>query len=246
MLAYSITNLKNGKRYIGITSGALEVRWAQHLRSVANGSKATIHRAIRRYGADMFVVEQIASLLPGLPWADLCLLETTLIAQEGAKVPHGYNLTEGGDGTHGYRPTPETLAKMRARRASPETRAKMSAAHTGRQWSESTRAKLVGREHPSKGKKLGERGPMSEENKAKLRAAWTSERRAANAERARLQLAGKRGLQLGKKWTDEQRGAHSDRIKASPRVQAILSERNKSEKQRAAVSAAQTARYAKA
>lgn len=56
------------------------------------------------------------------------------------------NVTDGGDGTWGRKPSPETLEKMRqanlGKTMSPEAREKLSRAHKGRIVSEDTRAKL--------------------------------------------------------------------------------------------------------
>lgn len=56
------------------------------------------------------------------------------------------NISNGGDGTPGYIPTPETRAKMRAaklgRPRTPETRAKIAIASAGRKHTAETRAKM--------------------------------------------------------------------------------------------------------
>lgn len=76
------------------------------------------------------------------------------------------NLTEGGEGSVGYTPTPETLVKMaeaqKGKRRTPETRARMSAAATGRRHTEETRKKLS---------EIGKGKTLSEKAKRKLAAA---------------------------------------------------------------------------
>ena len=56
MIIYKITNKLNGKVYIGQTVGSLQARWKAHLRSRDN---AVFHKALRKYGAENFTVEQI-------------------------------------------------------------------------------------------------------------------------------------------------------------------------------------------
>ena len=68
------------------------------------------------------------------------------IAVLHCKAPYGYNLTDGGEGTIGYYPTPETRAKQSAARKgkpkSPEWRAKIAVALAGKPKSPEHRAKM--------------------------------------------------------------------------------------------------------
>lgn len=93
-IAYCITNLLNGKCYIGITMQTLNIRWSEHLsRSKYNKSRSAIHAAIRKYGKENFKIYQIAS---AKNIDDLKILETILIEQYNT-FREGYNLTPGGD-----------------------------------------------------------------------------------------------------------------------------------------------------
>ena len=56
MIIYKITNKINGKVYIGQTSNTLEKRWWQHCHGT---HKHIIARAISKYGAENFKIEQI-------------------------------------------------------------------------------------------------------------------------------------------------------------------------------------------
>jgi GIY-YIG catalytic domain len=49
MTGYIITNLVNGKRYIGKTVQSLAARWRGHLASVRRGSSCYLRHAIRKY-----------------------------------------------------------------------------------------------------------------------------------------------------------------------------------------------------
>lgn len=53
-LVYLLTNLANGKRYVGKTKGSLDKRWYNHLADVKKGSPYALHAAIRKYGKGAF------------------------------------------------------------------------------------------------------------------------------------------------------------------------------------------------
>lgn len=91
MIIYKITNLINGKCYIGQTTGTLEARWRKHCRS---DSKCTaIHNAIVKYGADNFSIEQIDS---ATTQSELNEKEAFWITELNTMSPNGYNLQNGG------------------------------------------------------------------------------------------------------------------------------------------------------
>ena len=92
---YIVTNKANGKQYVGISKD-LKRRWDQHLS--ANGSAPALHAAIKKYGADGFVFSHICD---AFDFEAACDLERMLIQQHNTKAPHGYNLTDGGDGAAG-------------------------------------------------------------------------------------------------------------------------------------------------
>ena len=158
MIAYCILNTANGKRYIGITSMTLASRWSSHMWSVKNGSQYLLHRAMRKHGVESFVVEEVARLLPGSDYAELCELERHLIAREGTKRPHGYNMTDGGEGTVGVERSDEYRAKQRTLKAA--------------YWTGEKRAEQAERVRGTK---------RSEETKRKRKSYWTPEVRAAKA-----------------------------------------------------------------
>lgn len=133
MLIYCAYNTITGKRYIGLTTLTLKSRWRSHVFR-ANGGKShsVLHLAIKKYGSEAFVIEEIASLIDGSSVEDLQNLEKTLIAQEGTKIPFGYNMTDGGDSTHGYKFTHEQISKRKLHKISDSTKEKMSASHKAR------------------------------------------------------------------------------------------------------------------
>lgn len=97
---YCVTNLANGKRYVGITTRTIEQRWKEHCNYKIN-KKSVLRNAIRKYGSDSFAVEHLE-----------CCDNDVLLAREKLWIRilnsfvsdgRGYNLTRGGDGTVGYR-----------------------------------------------------------------------------------------------------------------------------------------------
>ena len=60
MFIYKITNTKNGKVYIGQSIRPIEQRFKRHIVDAINNTLNThFARAIRKYGPDSFVIEQI-------------------------------------------------------------------------------------------------------------------------------------------------------------------------------------------
>lgn len=114
MILYISTNTKNGKRYVGMTSGLLSKRIKDHKYMAGNGSNTAFHCAIRKYGIDSFVFEHIASSMtrPAMESA-----EKSLIVQENTRTPNGYNLTSGGDGFRGKHSEASIEKMKRSQRA---------------------------------------------------------------------------------------------------------------------------------
>jgi hypothetical protein len=92
MIIYRVTNMINGKQYIGQTSRTLEKRWIEHC-SASSGCVA-LHNAILKYGRENFKVEQIDIALDQV---ELDYKEIKYIELYNTLAPNGYNLTKGGD-----------------------------------------------------------------------------------------------------------------------------------------------------
>lgn len=103
---YIITCTVNAKQYVGIAAD-LETRWRRH-RNAKEGQ--LIHRAIKKYGVDAFVFTHIADAFDA---ESAKMIERLLIAEHNTKMPHGYNMTDGGDGTLGMAKTEEHKQKLR-------------------------------------------------------------------------------------------------------------------------------------
>jgi len=114
---YKITNNVNGKVYIGKT-GEPEKRWRTHLAIAARGKDdplfSVIHKAINKYGKDNFIFEIIETLDVEQESLDREIYWIAFYKSHIYKYgsEYGYNLTAGGEGLTGYKPTEETRKKL--------------------------------------------------------------------------------------------------------------------------------------
>lgn len=93
---YKHTNKLNGKCYVGQTVHTPEKRWQGHLHGAAHGSNMVFHRALRKYGPDVWDHEVLEEVLTK---ADANTCEIKWIALLNSTHPRiGYNRTSGGDG----------------------------------------------------------------------------------------------------------------------------------------------------
>lgn len=88
MIVYKITNLINGKIYVGQTTRTIEERLREHKRS-----DFPIGKAIRKYGIENFKID-ILSTCTSLD--ELNETEIFWISKLDCLTPNGYNRTEGG------------------------------------------------------------------------------------------------------------------------------------------------------
>lgn len=159
--------------YIGQTTKSIEKRFKEHIKhSLTKREKYKFHRAIRKYGPENFIVEEViwieASTKKELK-AKLDFLECYFIKRYDTRR-HGYNSTDGGDGTIGLRMSLEwkrliseklkghpgalkgrhhseeskrlMSENRRGKRLSEETKSKLSKAHTGKILSEESKNKI--------------------------------------------------------------------------------------------------------
>lgn len=94
MLIYKITNILNGKVYIGQTTRTFEKRKQEHIDNAFKFNIDThIYRAMRKYGLENFVFEKVCE---AESIEDLNYLETFYIIQYDS-VRNGYNMSYGGN-----------------------------------------------------------------------------------------------------------------------------------------------------
>jgi len=95
-IIYCITNIINGKRYIGQTIQNIKRRWKEHLLNVKRNRETYLYNSIKKYGKENFVIEHICdcSNIEELNASEeYYILVYDTIADNGK----GYNLTYGGD-----------------------------------------------------------------------------------------------------------------------------------------------------
>lgn len=148
---YKLTNLINGKIYVGKTIQPLKRRLARHQRT-----KSMIGNAIRKYGWEKFKVE-IIDVCNNLE--QLNDREKYWIAMLKCLYPNGYNHTRGGDGgatTTGRKHTEETKRQMSISRKKyfaehPEALVNLSVKNKGKTLTDTCKANISlanrGRKH---------------------------------------------------------------------------------------------------
>lgn len=94
---YKITNLINGKSYIGKTLSTIDERWNEHCRAVRRKrcEKRPLYSAMNKYGIDNFKIEQIEECND-----DIVNEREVYWIEYFGTFKNGYNATIGGDGKH--------------------------------------------------------------------------------------------------------------------------------------------------
>lgn len=135
MFVYKITNIVDGKFYIGKTQKTLEERFKRHL---IRKSSPKLMAAISKYGKENFKIELIdkATSKEELNTKEKYWIEKLMA------IENGYNLTYGGDGGI---PTAETIEKIRVK-----ARNRRFSAKTKDLWSK----QRIGRNNPKSKKVL--------------------------------------------------------------------------------------------
>lgn len=99
--------------YIGVTSRPVEQRWGKNGSQYTKNRNPCFYNAIIKYGWDNFEHKILFSDLSEIDAKskekELILKYHTCVYDENK---NGYNMTFGGDGMQGYKPSKETLQKM--------------------------------------------------------------------------------------------------------------------------------------
>lgn len=117
MTIYKITNLVNGKVYVGQTTLPVDARWRAHCAKSSCKTGIQISYAIQKYGKDQFdfsIIETCSSI------DELNTREMFWIKELNSISPAGYNLCEGGSNGKKHE----------------DTKLRISAANKGRSFSE--------------------------------------------------------------------------------------------------------------
>ena len=102
---YVATNTETGKQYVGLTTVGVTRRWANHV-TYSRTPKTYFHKAIAKYGASAFCVEEYASAVKK---EVLSQLEKDIILQ----LKPAYNQTNGGEVTFGRKYDDATKDQIR-------------------------------------------------------------------------------------------------------------------------------------
>lgn len=126
--------------YVGVSVNGAEHRFKKHKLSVKNGSKLTVHNAIRKHGGEIVVT----TLIKGHP--EYCLLMEEKL-RPVAFAEGTWNMCQGGASKQaGISPSAEVRKKLsdanKGLEKSAETREKLSIANKGKTLLESTKQKL--------------------------------------------------------------------------------------------------------
>jgi len=161
MLIYSITNTINNKRYIGQTIHSKEYRWYRHCyMSAYEDEDNHFHRAIQKYGPDVFIIETIEEI------SDISLLNEREVfwITYFDTFKNGYNSTTGGDNGKilSQEARNKIISTKKGKKFTSEHREKLRQAKLGKPLSEEHKIKIgkksIGRRHSEETKKkLSER-----------------------------------------------------------------------------------------
>lgn len=93
---YCITNIINGKRYIGKTTNTVEQRFKEHQRDSQkdNTQNRPLYNAFKKYGIENFIVEELEQVDNSM----LSEREIYWINELETYGSKGYNASKGGDG----------------------------------------------------------------------------------------------------------------------------------------------------
>lgn len=143
-IIYKITNLVNGKVYIGQTIRSIEERKRQHLLDADNGCEFILHKAIRKYKKESFNWTIIDSSYSREELNDKEVFWIVFYnSYSKEKQSNGYNMTKGGESLSG------NDNPFYGKTHSDEAKKKMSEKAKGRVVSERTR-RLIGDTHSRK------------------------------------------------------------------------------------------------
>ena len=110
---YLITDLTNNKKYVGqvIQHRGYKTRFVEHLCGTKTANTRMLSNAIKKHGAENFIIELIES---DIPESNIDQKEQFYIEKYKTYYiyKNGYNMTTGGQGIHGFRHSLETRKKI--------------------------------------------------------------------------------------------------------------------------------------
>lgn len=164
MFVYKITHIASGKVYIGQTTGTIANRWKEHCKGYKQPN-SHLHRAITKYGAPAFTVEQLAT---ADTLEELNALEERYIAELGTLSPVGYNLLPGGNNRRHHPETRAVLSEMFKGNAIPNRWNKGNPNPCAESTKQQIAAKLKGRPIKNRQNGAAKGRPVSAEHRANI------------------------------------------------------------------------------
>lgn len=101
---YEVVHRASGRAYVGVAQDVTK-RWRAHRNLSARGSQTHFHRALRKYGREAFDWSVVA-------WCSSFDEALDAEREEIAARGRGFNQTDGGEGTLGFRHPPEVRAAI--------------------------------------------------------------------------------------------------------------------------------------
>lgn len=100
---YLITNLVNGKKYVGVTTKSLKKRFQQHLWDAKRRTRLVIHHAMKKYGESNFTIDLLEEL-SDVDEATVLLREAYYIGKYNTLIDDGcgYNMASYGGGNFNF------------------------------------------------------------------------------------------------------------------------------------------------
>lgn len=176
---YVITNILNGKKYVGLTKHDIHHRFKGHVKSAKYDSKFTLHQAIRKHGVENFKIDLFSvhdSFEDAVQSEKNTIKKLNTLVSEG----HGYNMTEGGEGFFGLSPdAKKSIARSHLREnLKKSTLEKMRSAKLGKKLPQATKIKMS---NSHRGKKFT--NEHKEKIKTSLKKAWNLENKKKQSEK---------------------------------------------------------------
>lgn len=177
---YILTNLTNGRQYVGQTVRDLKKRIAEHKN---NKGIYPISVAIKKYGISNFKIVSFSCPEENLDWN-----ESLLIKELNTLVPNGYNLESGGHKNKNH---------------SEKTKEKISKSLKGKMIGEKNPMYKIGDMHPMFGRH------HSEESNKKNKISHLGKLTGKDNPMYGVQRLGKENSNFGQNWTQEQKDKQS-------------------------------------
>ena len=141
MIIYKVTNIINGKCYIGQTNN-LHKRKSHHILVAKKKSTLIFHRALLKYGVDTFIWEVLCECETK---EELDEMEFHYIKQYNSFGTGGYNMTLGGDGGWGHSVSLDARKRIgdfnRGKKRTEEEKEHLRQLNTGKTYSDETKEK---------------------------------------------------------------------------------------------------------